>query len=194
VTPSSILFTTLDNLLHCIPVESFLSTTLLTKLGKGRSIERGALLVGHEEGGTLVCMQMPRGNLESFHPRELLLRRIKCLLDQLKVTGLLGIFLSYTMCNCIKFGEVMEEMRRHRINTNLLYDHDSKIFIANIGIFVAQIDVESLNLFLTTLSDDDSTKGSFSSPLYFIALSRKCTLGCSLSFTPSGLMDSFDQL
>ena len=43
-------------------------------------------------------------------------------------------------------------MRKHRINMNLLYDHNSDAFLDNVASFVEQIDnVNHINLFLTDL-------------------------------------------
>lgn len=73
-------------------------------------MERGSLLIGHEAYGTRVWLQMPRGNLETIHPRSLLIHKIKNLLNNLD------------------FNAALKEMRRHRINTNLIYDHNPEVF------------------------------------------------------------------
>ena len=48
--------------------------------------------------------------------------------------------------------------RRHRIDLNLLHDHDPAAFVDNLRDFVSQVrDVDFLNLFLTGLKDEDVT-------------------------------------
>jgi elongator complex protein 1 len=76
-------------------------------VGEGRLIERGAHIVGHEPGltGTKCTLQMPRGNLEQFYPRDLLVERTK------------------TLINNKEYRNALKEMRRHRLNMNLLFDH-----------------------------------------------------------------------
>lgn len=53
---------------------------------------------------------MPRGNLELIHPRSLVVSYLKFLL------------------NNFHYGKALLEMRRHRINTNLIYDHNPKVY------------------------------------------------------------------
>jgi elongator complex protein 1 len=74
---------------------------------EGRVIERGALLIGHEPGikGIRTWLQMNRGNLEQICPRDLLVERVKVLIDRRE------------------YKDALKEMRRHRLNMNLIYDH-----------------------------------------------------------------------
>lgn len=49
--------------------------------------------------------------------------------------------------------------RKHRIDLNILHDHDPAAFKANLADFISQIkDVDHLNLFLSGLKDEDVTK------------------------------------
>ena len=49
--------------------------------------------------------------------------------------------------------------RRHRIDLNILHDHDPEAFKAHLSDFVTQVkDVDHLNLFLSGLKDEDVTK------------------------------------
>uniref|UniRef100_A0A915DXS3 Dolichyl-diphosphooligosaccharide--protein glycosyltransferase subunit KCP2 n=1 Tax=Ditylenchus dipsaci TaxID=166011 RepID=A0A915DXS3_9BILA len=121
-----LLVTTLDSFLHAIPLEHLQKWAVT---GGGRAIERGAQLVGHEPSGTRVWLQMPRGNLETIHPRTLLINRLKHWLDQLH------------------FGKSLKEMRRHRINTNLIYDHNPQAFLSNITKFLEQSPARGLHLY-----------------------------------------------
>ncbi len=52
----------------------------------------------------------------------------------------------------LKFDAAFELMRKHRINMNLLYDHDPKAFTENVQTFIEQINNQNhINLFLTDL-------------------------------------------
>lgn len=46
--------------------------------------------------------------------------------------------------------------RRHRIDLNILHDHNPALFLSNVGAFVAQVrEVDFLNLFLSGLKEVD---------------------------------------
>jgi len=52
----------------------------------------------------------------------------------------------------LEFGKAFVVLRKHRINMNLLYDHDPRAFLDNVAAFVRQIDSPAhINLFLTDL-------------------------------------------
>ncbi|VDO35960.1 unnamed protein product [Onchocerca flexuosa] len=109
-----------------------------------RTVERGAMLIGHEAGGTRVWLQMPRGNLETIHLKELLLNRLKELLNDLH------------------FKDAAIMMKKHRIDMNLFYDHNPEailfFFMKHIGQFVEDIgSAELLNLFVASLNNDNVT-------------------------------------
>ena len=57
----------------------------------------------------LLLPQMPRGNLETISPRALVLSSVKKSLDQLD------------------FRTAFLTMRKHRINLNLIYDHNPEV-------------------------------------------------------------------
>lgn len=80
------------------------------KIFSGRSIERGTQLIGAEPNGTRVWLQMKRGNLELIHPRDIVIENLKNLLD-VKL-----------------WRKAFLEMRRHRVDLNLIYDHNPKVF------------------------------------------------------------------
>lgn len=61
----------------------------------------------------LLC-QMPRGNLETIFPRVLVLSSVRRHLDQLR------------------YGDAFKIMRKHRINLNLIYDHDPEVITNNL--------------------------------------------------------------
>ncbi len=100
-----------------------------------RSLERGSTLVAAVAGySSRTILQMPRGNLEAIHPRPLLLDIVKAQLSGLH------------------YAEAIELLRRHRINLNLVVDHDPELFMANLDKFVADIaDVQRMCLFVADL-------------------------------------------
>ncbi|KAK5983142.1 hypothetical protein GCK32_001347 [Trichostrongylus colubriformis] len=89
--------------------------------------------------GTGVIMQMPRGNLETIHPRPFVIRVIKQLLD----AG--------------KFVEALKEMKKHRIDMNLIVDYKPEMFIANISKLMATVkDVELICILIAALTNERS--------------------------------------
>ncbi|XP_065518260.1 elongator complex protein 1 [Lathamus discolor] len=111
-----------------------------------RKVERGSRIITVVPQDTKVVLQMPRGNLETVHHRALVLAQIRKFLDRLM------------------FREAFQSMRRLRINLNLLYDHNPKVFLENAENFVRQIDtVNYINLFFTELKEEDFTKTMYPS-------------------------------
>ena len=112
-----LLVTTLAHQLHCIELRSLLAPGELS-LGVGRAVERGSRLVCACAGSTRVVLQMPRGNLEAIDPRPLVLNALKRLIDRRQ------------------YLEALMLMKRHRINMNLLYDHDPQVcFMRNLAVY-----------------------------------------------------------
>ncbi|XP_030323121.1 elongator complex protein 1 isoform X1 [Calypte anna] len=111
-----------------------------------RKVERGSRIITIVPQDTKVVLQMPRGNLETVHHRALVLAQIRKWLDRLM------------------FREAFQCMRKLRINLNLLYDHNPKVFLENAETFIRQIDsVNYINLFFTELKEEDFTKSMYPS-------------------------------
>jgi elongator complex protein 1 len=109
-----------------------------------RSVERGARLVNSIRSDTCCILQMPRGNIEAIHPRTLIISKLKKNIDNQK------------------YLEAIQTMRKHRVNMNIIYDHNPNNFLKNITEFVQQIDDTYLiNLFITELSHENTTKTYF---------------------------------
>lgn len=99
-----------------------------------RSIERGAKLVTVMPSLFALVMQMPRGNIETIYPRALVLAGIRQSINEKNYKK------AFLAC------------RSHRVDMNILYDHDPSQFIQNIGQFVDQAEkVEYIDLFLSQL-------------------------------------------
>jgi elongator complex protein 1 len=81
-----------------------------------------------------LVMQMPRGNLETIYPRALVLAGIRQNINEKR------------------YKEAFLACRSHRVDMNILHDHDSPRFLADIGPFVDQLaKVEYIDLFLSQL-------------------------------------------
>ncbi|KAM8847725.1 elongator complex protein 1 [Synchiropus picturatus] len=112
-----------------------------------RRVERGSRIVTVVPQDARVVLQMPRGNLETVHHRALVLAQLRMWLDALK------------------FREAFECMRKLRVDLNLIYDHNPKVFLENTEAFLTQLDsITSINLFLTELKEDDTTLGMYPRP------------------------------
>ncbi|XP_045418501.1 elongator complex protein 1 isoform X1 [Lemur catta] len=113
-----------------------------------RKVERGSRIVTVVPQDTKLILQMPRGNLEVVHHRALVLAQIRKWLDKLM------------------FKEAFECMRKLRINLNLMYDHNPKVFLENVETFIRQIEsVNYINLFFTELKEEDVTKTMYPPPV-----------------------------
>lgn len=112
-----------------------------------RRVERGSRIVTVVPQDTRVILQMPRGNLETVHHRALVLAQLRKWLDSLR------------------FREAFECMRKLRINLNLIYDHNPKVFLENTESFIKQLDsINHINLFLTELKEEDTTSTMYPRP------------------------------
>ena len=111
-----------------------------------REVERGSRIVSVISHDSKVILQMPRGNLEIIYPRPLILSHCVDLMDD------------------SEYHTAFVEMRRHRIDLNLLYDYLPSKFIEHLPEFIKSLDSPSfLNLFLSSLIEEDTTTTIFSS-------------------------------
>ena len=74
-----------------------------------RRVERGSRIVTVVPHDTRLIFQMPRGNLETISPRALVLSCVRRHLDS------------------VEFKSAFALMKKHRINMNLIYDHNPKV-------------------------------------------------------------------
>lgn len=107
----------------------------------GRRVERGSRIVTAVPSAMSLILQMPRGNLETIYPRPLVLEVVRRNID------------------AQRYGPAFRICRTHRMDVNILYDHDPEAFMRNVATFVRQVaDVDYLNLFLSGLRDEDVTR------------------------------------
>eukprot|EP01125_Pyxidicula_operculata_P018495 TRINITY_DN6566_c0_g1_i2.p1 TRINITY_DN6566_c0_g1~~TRINITY_DN6566_c0_g1_i2.p1 ORF type:complete len:1271 (+),score=281.73 TRINITY_DN6566_c0_g1_i2:37-3849(+) len=147
------LFTTLSHVLRFVHLNRSLEDNLQILQEKRlyndtiRELETGARIVAVTPNETRLVLQMPRGNLETIYPRALTVSLLRKLVRD---------------CN---YKESFTMMRRHRIDTNLIYDLDPTKFQANLEKFILQVETEDfLNLFITFLVNEDVTKTKFIDP------------------------------
>ena len=85
-----------------------------------RRVERGSKIVTVVPHDTRLVLQMPRGNLETISPRALVLSCVRRQLDG------------------VEFKSAFVIMRKHRINLNLVYDHNPKVlqmFVSSLYVY-----------------------------------------------------------
>ncbi|XP_066271077.1 elongator complex protein 1-like [Branchiostoma lanceolatum] len=140
-----LLLTTHAHTCMCLPL-NMASKDLSSVIDeKNRRVERGSQLVTVVPWDTKVILQMPRGNLETFHPRTLVLGLVQKMIDS------------------HQFLEAFLIMRKHRVNLNLLCDLNPKMFLSCVREVVTQLrDINYLNLFLTELREDDVKETMYS--------------------------------
>ncbi|KAJ3499885.1 hypothetical protein NLJ89_g10033 [Agrocybe chaxingu] len=99
-----------------------------------RKAERGSRIVVAVPSSMSLVLQMPRGNLETINPRPLVMEVVKQDLD----TG--------------SYRKAFFACRKHRIDLNVIVDHNPEKFLGDIPSFVDQIpEVDHLNLMLTLI-------------------------------------------
>ena len=132
-----LLATTLDHRLITLPLHD-LQPKVSWEAAASRRVERGSRLVCSVAKHSRTVLQMPRGNLEVIQPRSLSILLVAGLLDK-------GQYLDAFLL-----------ARTHRMNLNLLVDHNREAFLASCDQFVAQINNnDHLNIFLADLLDED---------------------------------------
>ncbi|XP_034948939.1 putative elongator complex protein 1 [Chelonus insularis] len=106
-----------------------------------RRVERSSSLIISIPYDSKVILQMDRGNLEVIQPRPLSLHILK------------------NHLNALNYFQAFDIMRKQRINLNLIYDHNPKLFMDNAEKFVDSIkNSQWLNLFIAELQEEDVTK------------------------------------
>ncbi|KAI1766571.1 IkappaB kinase complex, IKAP component [Hypoxylon sp. FL1150] len=145
ITPAHIVVTTTNHMvkfIHLVDVDNLeVPPDDPEKDERCRSIERGAKLVTAMPTNMSLILQMPRGNLETIYPRAMVVAGIRQLIDTKD------------------YGKAYAHCRTQRVDMNILYDHRPQQFLANVGLFLEQLqDVAYIDLFLSSLRDEDVTQ------------------------------------
>ncbi|CAO3564635.1 unnamed protein product [Mortierella alpina] len=142
-----LVFTTATHSARFLPLETSLSefkivdNSMLPYDESIRRVERGSKIVLALPYSVNLVLQMPRGNLETVAPRAMVLSVTRDALDK---------------CD---FRTAFVTCRKHRIDLNILYDHNPNVFMDNVSEFVKQVkEVDHLNLFLSFLRNEDVTQ------------------------------------
>ncbi|KAJ2709163.1 putative elongator complex protein 1, partial [Coemansia spiralis] len=150
-----LLFTTTTHRMRVVPVGPALTTAAPNEDDddeadsnkfeeRQRRVERGSAIVLAAPVGDTVVLQMPRGNLETIRPRALVLAAVRRMLD------------------ARRFRDAVVACRVNRIDLNIVHDHAPAAFMADLPEFVRQVDdPDLLNLFATSLRDEDVTKSMY---------------------------------
>ncbi|ODQ78957.1 hypothetical protein BABINDRAFT_162043 [Babjeviella inositovora NRRL Y-12698] len=113
-----------------------------------RMIERGSILVNTMPSKSRVVLEAPRGNLETIHPRIMILSEVR---QHIKDTE---YYKAFMLC------------RTHRIDLDILHDYDPKLWADNMPKFVAELGkVEYLDLFVSCLHEEDVCKTKYKETL-----------------------------
>jgi elongator complex protein 1 len=101
---------------------------------ESRRVERGSRIVVAVPSTMSLVLQMPRGNLETIHPRPMVMRVVE---EELDKGNYRNAFIS---------------CRKHRIDLNVLVTHSQEAFLEHLPQFVEQVhEVDHINLFLTNV-------------------------------------------
>ena len=136
---SFLLLTTLDHHLLTIALDQLSQESVMSAAAGRRRVERGSRLVTSVPHHSKTVLQMPRGNIETIHPRAL------------------SIVLLTEFLDTDKYRQAFMLARTQRINLNLLVDHHINKFLTNCGMFVEQVSSpEYLTIFIADLSAEDT--------------------------------------
>ncbi|KAG8908640.1 hypothetical protein FRB99_004928 [Tulasnella sp. 403] len=110
-----------------------------------RRIERGSRIVTVVASTMSLVLQMPRGNLETVNPRPLVLSVVKRDIDAGEYRS------AFLAC------------RKHRIDLNILMNHDPEAFMSRLSSFTDQVsEVDYINLFLSGVGQSGQSPESIS--------------------------------
>lgn len=138
-TNGLLIWTTHSHEVKFLPLSALSTTPNIVQLS--RRVERGSRIVTAVPSAMSLVLQMPRGNLETTYPRPMVLDVIRSKLDQ-----------------CL-FGDALRLSRAHRVDLNLLHDHNPMAFFSNVPEILHQVDnIDHLNLLLSNLRNEDVTQ------------------------------------
>lgn len=149
ITDNFLLFTTAQHNLQFVHLNSLdFKPIPLVEEGvvdeRVRALERGSILVSVIPSSSAVVLQAPRGNLETIHPRIMVLSQVrKDILAR-------------------RYKEAFVCCRTHRISLDILHDYAPDLFYANLSSFIDQVErVDYLNFFISCLCEEDVTETKY---------------------------------
>ena len=129
----------------------------LLEFAPPRPVERGAKLVCSVPGDSRVVVQQPRGNLEAFEPRPLVLSRARQLIDDPQGG---------------KYLECLQLLRRQKVDLNFLVDYNPQRFITYAASFMRECVsngdlkiVDMACLWISTLVDGNASVYKYPLPV-----------------------------
>ncbi|GAB0135432.1 hypothetical protein EsDP_00003770 [Epichloe bromicola] len=146
VSPSHLIFTTSNHFVKHVHLTATAEDLQVPeddpeKDERCRSVERGSRLVVAIPTNMSIVLQMPRGNVETIFPRAMVVDGIRSLIEEKSYAR------AFSYC------------RTQRVDMNILYDHQPSQFLANVGLFLDQLnDVTYIDLFLSSVREEDVTE------------------------------------
>lgn len=141
-------FCSLDAISALDPLQFENNAPLPIEIAAPRPLERGAKIVASVSNQPKVIIQLPRGNLEGFEPRALVLAHASRLLD-------IG---EYFRCLVL--------LRRQKVDLNFLVDYNPANFIDNSNFVSEALELNNdiLSLLISSLEDYDTTVTKYVMP------------------------------
>ena len=150
VASGLIVYTTTAHEAHFISASDLLDDREIT-LSERRRIERGSKIVTAVPSTMSLVLQMPRGNLETINPRPMVMKVVKADIDAYVLVKCLHP-ITLTLTDRGSYRKAFLSCRKHRIDLNVIFDHNPRGFRDNLSSFVEQVDdVDYINLFLASL-------------------------------------------
>ncbi|KAG5982359.1 hypothetical protein E4U55_002025 [Claviceps digitariae] len=146
VTPNHLIFTTSNHFVKYVHLTAAAEELQVPEDDpendeRCRSVERGSRLVVAIPTNMSIVLQMPRGNVETIFPRAMVVAGIRSLIEEKNYSR------AFSCC------------RTQRVDMNILYDHQPTQFLANVSLFLDQLnDVTYIDLFLSSLREEDVTE------------------------------------
>ncbi|KAF9647728.1 Elongator complex protein 1 [Thelephora ganbajun] len=135
-----VIYATTTHEAHFVPIRALFAVLSASYSGEKkvesevRRVERGSRIVTAASSNMALVLQMPRGNLETVNPRPLVLEVVRRDVD----SG--------------QWRKAFLSCRKHRIDLNILVEHNPDSFFSDLSKLVEQIDdVDYINLFLTSV-------------------------------------------
>lgn len=156
-TSGFVIYATSAHEAHFVPIQSLFLALSLGYVGEKkvedevRRVERGSRIVTAVSSNMALVLQMPRGNLETVNPRPLVLEVVKKDVDGYWFSTY-PTFRVDQKAYSGQWRKAFLSCRKHRIDFNVLVEHDPDRFFSDLSKFVEQIDdVDYVNLFLTSV-------------------------------------------